>query len=369
MPIVIEELRKTYEAGSHSYTALKGINLEIQDGEFVAIIGKSGSGKSTLINMLTGIDVPTTGTVTLNGVNIHNLRSSELTRWRGRNMGIIFQFFQLMPTLTLLENVMLPMDFCNLYSARERKRKAMQLLDQVGMADHMGKLPAAVSGGQQQRVAIARALANDPPFIIADEPTGSLDSKTAEAVFQLFLDFSKQGKTVVMVTHDNDLASRVHRSVIVADGEVVNQYIVAALPALDVDQFTYLQQNFERRVYDAGTVIIRQGEEATEAYFIVRGEVEVVVHHPGGQEIVVNRLTAGQYFGEMALVQGGRRTATVRAGADSPVELMALHKEAFADLLNESAATRDDIQAATTRRMEELIKAGDLMNDAPTPLA
>ncbi|WP_248926086.1 ABC transporter ATP-binding protein [Paenibacillus hamazuiensis] len=208
------------------YTVLKGIDLTIRTGEFVAIIGKSGSGKSTLLNMITGIDRPTSGEVRVAGTDLHTLHPKQLAPWRGMNIGVIFQFFQLLPTLSLLENVMLPMDFCRTYTPKERKERAFELLRQVQMADHAHKMPSAVSGGQQQRVAIARALANDPPIIVADEPTGSLDSRTAESVFSLFRDPVDRGKTVVMVTHDNDLAHQVKRTIIVADGEIVNEHVV-----------------------------------------------------------------------------------------------------------------------------------------------
>lgn len=219
--IELRQVIKQYETDAGLYTALKGIDLAIDAGEFVAIVGKSGSGKSTLLNMLTGIDRPTTGQVVIGGVALHQLSESQIALWRGRNLGVIFQFFQLLPTLTLVENVMLPMDFCNLYTPTERRERAMHLLGQVEMTEQAQKMPAAVSGGQQQRVAIARALANDPPIIVADEPTGSLDSRTADAIFALFAGLVAQGKTFIMVTHDNDLAARAARTVVIADGAVV----------------------------------------------------------------------------------------------------------------------------------------------------
>lgn len=219
--IELRQVVKQYETDAGTYTALKGIDLTINAGEFVAIIGKSGSGKSTLLNMLTGIDRPTSGQVTIAGVALDQLTESQLAYWRGRTLGVIFQFFQLLPTLTLVENVMLPMDFCNLYTPRDRYERAMALLAQVGMAEQAQKMPTAVSGGQQQRVAIARALANDPSIIIADEPTGSLDSGTADAIFQLFVELVKQGKTFIIVTHDNELARRTARTVVIADGAMV----------------------------------------------------------------------------------------------------------------------------------------------------
>jgi putative ABC transport system ATP-binding protein len=221
--IRLSDVVKVYDTGEVPFTALRGINLDVGEGEFVGLIGKSGSGKTTLINMITGIDRPTSGGVVIDGTPVHKLNENQLAIWRGKTIGVVFQFFQLLPTLTVAENVMLPMDFCNVHSPAERPERAMHLLDQVEMADQAHKLPAALSGGQQQRVAIARALANDPPIIAADEPTGNLDSKTADAVFSLMERLVDEGKTIIMVTHDNDIAARVRRSLHVSDGEIVEE--------------------------------------------------------------------------------------------------------------------------------------------------
>ncbi len=220
--IRLTQVVKTYDSGEVPFTALRGVDLTVEPGEFVGLIGKSGSGKTTLINMITGIDRPTSGEVLISGTPVHALSENKLAVWRGRTIGVVFQFFQLLPTLTVVENVMLPMDFCSVHLPRERESFAMSLLEQVEMADQAHKLPAALSGGQQQRVAIARALANDPPILAADEPTGNLDSVTAEAVFVLFEKLVAAGKTIVMVTHDNDIASRVARALHVHDGEIVD---------------------------------------------------------------------------------------------------------------------------------------------------
>ncbi|HOA23538.1 MAG TPA: ABC transporter ATP-binding protein [Aggregatilineales bacterium] len=219
--VELRRVVKTYKTEAGDFVALKGIDLTIDAGEFVAVVGKSGSGKSTMINMITGIDRPTSGEVYVNGTPIHTLNEDQMARWRGRNMGVVFQFFQLLPTLTVLENVMLPMDFCNVYARDERYDRAMELLRQVDIVEHAHKLPTAISGGQQQRAAIARALANDPPIIVADEPTGNLDSRTANDVSRLFEDLVAQGKTILMVTHDKDLASRAGRTITLADGEII----------------------------------------------------------------------------------------------------------------------------------------------------
>jgi putative ABC transport system ATP-binding protein len=221
--ISLSSLVKVYDTGEVPFTALKGIDLTVDSGEFVGLIGKSGSGKTTLINMITGIDRPTSGEVVVDGAPLHEMNENRLAVWRGKTIGVVFQFFQLLPTLTVVENVMLPMDFCGVHAPRERESYAMNLLEQVEMTDQAHKLPAALSGGQQQRVAIARALANDPPILAADEPTGNLDSVTAEAVFGLFEGLVAKGKTIVMVTHDDDLAARVTRALHVRDGEIVRE--------------------------------------------------------------------------------------------------------------------------------------------------
>jgi putative ABC transport system ATP-binding protein len=218
--IELRQVRKVFHSAAGDFTALNGINLTIERGEFIGIIGRSGSGKSTLINMITGIDRPTSGEVLVDKTAVHQLSENQIARWRGRNLGIVFQFFQLLTNLSVIENVMLPMDFCNTYPLGERRKRALQLLELVDMNLHAHKLPAALSGGQQQRVAIARALANDPGLIIADEPTGNLDSKSASNMFHLFEQLSSEGKTVVMVTHDNSLAQRVHRTINIIDGEI-----------------------------------------------------------------------------------------------------------------------------------------------------
>lgn len=220
--IELRAVSKTFKTGAGEFAALKEVNLAINSHEFVAIVGKSGSGKSTLINMITGIDRPTVGEVYVGETPVHTLSEDQMALWRGKNIGVIFQFFQLLPTLSILENVILPMDFCNMYTPEQRYSRAMRLLAMVEMAEHAHKLPSACSGGQQQRAAIARALANDPPILVADEPTGNLDSKTANAVFDLFTRLVNGGKTILMVTHDQDLASRAMRAVHVADGEITD---------------------------------------------------------------------------------------------------------------------------------------------------
>ncbi len=207
--------------GNRQYIALKGVNLTLYAGEFTAIVGPSGSGKSTILNMVTGIDRPSTGQVLMAGAPLHMMSENELAKWRGANVGIVFQFFQLLPTLTALENVMLPMDFLNSYGARRRDR-ALSLLERVGLGGRASHLPSELSGGEQQRVAIARSLANDPPIVIADEPTGNLDTATGEHIMGLLEELSSQGKSVVFVTHDPLLAAHARRVVRVQDGHIVS---------------------------------------------------------------------------------------------------------------------------------------------------
>ena len=223
--IHIRDAVKVYSTAAGKFEALKRVNLQVGAGEFVGIIGKSGAGKSTLLNMITGVDHLTSGEVIVNSngssVSIHSMSEDEIASWRGRSMGVVFQSFQLLPMLTLVENITLPMDLCGLYNARQSRKRALDLLRLVEIEDHADKLPAQISGGQQQRVAIARALANDPPILVADEPTGSLDSVTAEHIFEFFEHLvSEQGKTILMVTHDGSLAPRFTRTFEIVDGEL-----------------------------------------------------------------------------------------------------------------------------------------------------
>src|SRR5512135_1735388 len=219
--IQTQQLVKVYKTAAGDYTALKGIDLQIGHGEFAAVLGKSGAGKSTMINLITGIDRPTSGEIIVNGTPIQHLHEDQRARWRGSNLGVVFQFFQLLPSLTLVENITLVMDFNHTYPLRERKARALELLKQVGLEQHAYKIPSRISGGQQQRVAIARALANDPPVIVADEPTGNLDSKTAHEIFDLFMSLVEHGKTLLVVTHDKELAARAPRIIDMADGQIV----------------------------------------------------------------------------------------------------------------------------------------------------
>jgi putative ABC transport system ATP-binding protein len=219
--ISLHQVSKKYETPAGVFAALRDVDVEIRAGEFVGVVGKSGSGKSTLLNMIAGIDRPSSGTVTVAGTTIHTLRENKLAAWRGRNVGFVFQFFQLLPTLTAVENVMLPMDFCKTFPVRERRKRAEALLDRVGVGSHADKLPATLSGGEQQRVAIARSLANEPPLIIADEPTGNLDSITAHGILDLFRNLANFGTTVVIATHETDIVRVSDRKIEISDGAVL----------------------------------------------------------------------------------------------------------------------------------------------------
>jgi ABC-type lipoprotein export system ATPase subunit len=350
--IEMHKVVKTFKNAAGEFTVLKGIDTQFNHGEFVGVIGKSGSGKSTLINMITGIDRPSSGEIFIGGVPIHKLNENQMAVWRGRNLGIVFQFFQLLPTLSLLENIMLPMDFCHMYQPSERPQKAMDLLRLVEMDQHAHKLPTAISGGQQQRVAIARALANNPPIIIADEPTGNLDSKTADAIFTLFENLVKQGKTIVMVTHDSALAKRVSRTILIADGEIVNDWVARALPTLSHQQMLAATKDIENHQFAPGQTIIEQGKDNDQVYIITKGEVEVVLKQSNGHESVVTHLAPGQLVGESEAINHQTAAASVRS-THSPVEMIALKRDKFLHLINESENTRLALETLVRQRQVE----------------
>jgi putative ABC transport system ATP-binding protein len=218
--IHLSGIYKSYQTPAGAIPALLGIDLKVFPGEFLVLIGKSGAGKSTLVNVLTGIDLPDHGEILVEGAAVHLMDEDQRARWRGRNMGVVFQFFQLMPSISLLRNITMPMEFCGFLTPAERKHRSLELLEQVGIGDHANKKPAHISGGQQQRAAIARALANDPPIIIADEPTGNLDSKTAKEILDLFMSLIDQGKTILIVTHDKSVAKYASRIIEIKDGMI-----------------------------------------------------------------------------------------------------------------------------------------------------
>ncbi|NMB84330.1 ATP-binding cassette domain-containing protein [Candidatus Roizmanbacteria bacterium] len=352
--IQMRDIKKAFKNEAQVFYALKGINLGIDKGEFVAVIGKSGSGKSTLINMIAGIDRPTSGEIEIGKVHTHILNENQMAKWRGKNMGVVFQFFQLLPTLTTVENVMLPMDFCNVYPASQRRKKALELLDLVGVKEQADKLPSMLSGGQQQRVAIARALANDPPIIVADEPTGNLDSKTADQVFDLFSTLVKKGKTILMVTHDNDLAKRASRILIISDGEIIEEYLSQVFPSLSRDQLIWITPKLKIKKYRSGQTIIHKGEDHNKLFIITKGKVEVVLHTSTDQELVVSNFSKGNYFGEIELLRGGSKSiATIKVCPGQEVEAAEIDIKTFEELIKNSPQTKKQIENTAKDRLKE----------------
>ncbi len=351
--IEIQNVVKTFSNAAGEFTALRGIDLTFKEGEFAAIIGKSGSGKSTLLNMFTGIDHPTTGNVIVGGVDIYAMSESKRSLWRGRNLGIVFQFFQLLPMLNLLENVMLPMDYVGMYDVNERPKRAMELLRMVGLEEQAQKLPRAVSTGQQQSAAIARALSTDAPIIVADEPTGNLDSRSANHIIDLFTELSERGKTIVMVTHDSSMTKRTSRTVVISDGVIVNETIAQALPLLSQSLMRQLSNKVEKLYFQPGETIIRNKESVDKFFMIARGDVDVVLHGRGKDDLVISQLGMNDFFGEMELLRGGKSVASVRASADGPVELLAFSREDFNWLMQESPLTEQAIGNIVQKRLAE----------------
>jgi ABC-type lipoprotein export system ATPase subunit len=356
-PIIeLQNVVKNYKTAVGDFPALKNVDLHIETGEFVSVIGKSGSGKSTLLNMITGIDRPTAGEVFVNQTAVHEMNENRMARWRGKNLGIVFQFFQLLPTISIIENVMLPMDFCRTYPMREREKRAMELLDMVELADHAYKLPTALSGGQQQRVAIARALANDPPIIIADEPTGNLDSKTADSVFKLFTDLVTQGKTIIVVTHDSGLAKRTQRTALIADGEIVNEYVAKAMPSLSHDQLLEATRRATVQHYEPGSMIVSEGKDANAFYIVSKGTVEVILPRQGQSDVIVVQLGPGKYFGEMEFFHDRKNRASIRAYENGPVEVLAISYDQLNELLGKSEVAREALHQAANQHEQENIQ-------------
>jgi ABC-type lipoprotein export system ATPase subunit len=354
--IDLRDVHKYYKTAAGDFHALNSIDLQINPAEFVSIIGKSGSGKSTLLNMITGIDRPTSGEVYVNGTAVHELNENRMARWRGKNLGIVFQFFQLLPTISVIENIMLPMDFCHTYPMRQRENRALELLELVELAEHAYKLPTALSGGQQQRVAIARALANDPPIVIADEPTGNLDSKTADSVFELFRNLVAQGKTIIIVTHDSGLAKRTDRTALITDGEIVNEYVAKVMPGLSREQLLHATHVARELCYPAGALILTEGTNADSFYIVTQGTVEIVLPRPNQSDVIAVQLGPGKYFGEMEFFHDRRSRASARASKAGPVEVLSIGYAEFEGLLSQSEATREMLHQYADRHEEENVR-------------
>ena len=351
--IQMQKVVKKFKNAAGEFTVLKGIDLTMRCGEFVAIVGKSGSGKSTLLNMVTGIDHPTAGLVFVNKTNIYKMNESQRALWRGKNLGVVFQFFQLLPMLSLLENVMLPMDYVGMYDFDERPKRAMDLLKMVGLEAQAHKLPVAVSTGQQQSAAIARALATDPPVICADEPTGNLDSRSADAIIELFDRLVKDGKTIAMVTHDPSLTERTSRTIIISDGELIDETVAHCLPLLKHRQMLEVTRQLERSTFQPGSVILQQSQHVDYFFMIVSGVVEVALNGQNQKQMTIARLGPRQFFGEVELMRGGKSIACIRASSECRVELVALHRDPFVKLLGESSMTEETLGKLVQLRIEE----------------
>lgn len=350
--VVLHGVDKIFQSPAGQFQALKSIDMQLNYGQFISIVGKSGSGKSTLLNMITGIDHPTAGEVIVGDQHIYQLSKSDRALWRGRNMGVVFQFFQLLPTLSLLENTMLPMDYCNVFSFNERPKRAMELLSMVGLEEQAHKLPGAVSSGQQQGAAIARALANDPALILADEPTGNLDSRSAAIILDLFEQMAADGKTILIVTHDPSITQQTDQTIILSDGEIIDQTIARALPYLSHPQMLEATHLAQKELYKPGEMILHQGKTVDHFCMVARGEVEVVVNMGQTNEHNLARLGSGQFFGEIELIRGGKSVAGVRA-SDEGAEIAFLSREKFFNLVDGSPLTRSELQKIADARLSE----------------
>jgi putative ABC transport system ATP-binding protein len=348
--IQIENVSKNFKTPAGDFPALKDINLCFGQGEYASIMGKSGSGKSTLINMITGIDHPTTGSVRVADHDVHHMNESQLADWRGRNLGIVFQFFQLLPMLSVLENTMLPMDFCNQYAPAERENRARLLLDMVGLGAEANKLPAALSGGQQQLAAIARSLANDPPLVVADEPTGNLDSRSSTRILDLFDELVSQNKTVIIVTHDSSLADRASRRVLISDGMLIDETMADALPMLGHQQLLRLSHLAVNRSFEPGAILARHDNGKVGLFVITQGDVEALRIFRNGESEVCERLGPGSYFSELELEQDEKSMLAFRAVSDTPVEAQWVSHEAFYHFLGESNVAENALRKAATER-------------------
>ena len=351
--IETHKIVKTYKNAAGEFLVLKGVDLTIERGQFVSIVGKSGSGKSTLLNMITGIDHPTEGQMIVGGTDIyHNMGESQRSRWRGKNLGIVFQFFQLLPMLTLLENVMLPMDYADMYDFDERPERAKDLLKLVGLEKEASKLPVAVSTGQQQAAAIARAMACDPPLLVADEPTGNLDSKSADKIIEVFEHLVEQGKTIVMVTHDPSLTSRTHRNIIISDGELIDEAVSRSLPLLRHRHMLEITKSAARKTFQPGEMILDCGQGVHDLYLIASGSVDVMKKNGDGLKPLA-RLQKDEFFGEIELLRGGESIARVRASDESPVDVLIVNGDDFLRLVKESPITAEAVEKIVVARMKE----------------
>lgn len=364
--IEMRDIVKVFKTGAGDFTALNGVDVCFFEREFVSVVGKSGSGKSTLVNMLTGIDHPTKGTVRVSDTFIHELTEGQMSIWRGRNLGIVFQFFQLLPMLSILENIMLPMDFSKSIPFQEREQRAMQLLELVGLQEYAHNLPAEVSGGQQQSAAIARALANDPPIIIADEPTGNLDSRSADVVFEVFTDLASQGKTIIMVTHDSSLAKRTGRMLLLSDGELVNNRIANTFPHIDHSRLLWLTHTMKPHSFGSEQHIPLPDQSHAAMYLFTSGQVEFVTHNGffGNKKI---RLNPGEYLAIPDLASFNDDVIGLRSATGERIEALVLDQKAFQAWMGEAPQDQANLGRAAQERVaswrsngrEEALEGGE----------
>jgi putative ABC transport system ATP-binding protein len=301
--------------------------------------------------MITGIDHPSAGRVRVGDADVHHMKEGQLAEWRGRTLGVVFQFFQLLPMLSVLENTLLPMDFCNVYNPGEREERAMELLEMLGLTKVADQLPAALSGGQQQIAAIARALANDPPILLADEPTGNLDSRTAERVLDIFSNLASQGKTILIVTHDPSLARRTMRQILIADGEMVDENVARALPMLNHTQLLAVTHQATRRSFDPGASIAPQDETDDGLFLVTQGQVEVLRNKQNQPELVAE-LQAGQHFYSLDLAGMHEFELEYRAWLRGPVEVLWLSGKALQQLIAEAPKVGSAIYQAARERSQ-----------------
>lgn len=353
--IELKNVHKIFKTSAGEYHALKAVDLDFHRGDFAAIMGKSGSGKSTLLNMLTGIDHPTSGSVRVGDAQLHQMDEGGLAVWRGKAMGIVFQFFQLLPTLSILENILLAMDYANVYPQSEREERAyalLQLLDLESMAD---KLPAALSGGQQQIAAIARALANDPPIVVADEPTGNLDSRTAETILKIFADLAARGKTILIVTHDPTLARRAARRILISDGELVNERVAQALSVLSHAQMLQISKLAVARRYEHGAIIARQGAMDEGLYIVSRGQVEMLREGRRRDTEPVAVLSPGEYFSNLEMIETEDCDLACRAAG--PVEMLCVAQGQLGQWLSQNPTAEAALRQVARQRSQQLCPA------------
>ena len=322
--IELSRVVKAYKTPAGDFIALKGIDAHFLRGEFASIIGKSGSGKSTMLNMITGIDHPSAGQVRIGDTYMKGMSEGSLSVWRGRNLGIVFQFFQLLPMLSLLENTMLPMDFCNMYPPADRESRAIDLLKSVGMEKYAHKHPASISGGQQQCAAVARALANDPPILIADEPTGNLDSKTAGMVLEIFDELVHKGKTILIVTHDITVARHASHILILSDGELIDEQVQRAFPDLSHKTMLAMTHRLKKYTFDPGQLVYPAGLHGAGLIIVEQGGIQV--NHVNGQETII----PGQILGPDSILCRGdflRTPYSLVASGDSPLVVKMIDSE------------------------------------------